>query len=155
MQSEQRGPARGRPDARSTTVLRTAALVAAVFGGLTIWSGGRALFGAGDVGAAVPFVLWFNFLAGFLYLVAGYGLWRLHRWASLLALAIAICTALVFMAFGVHVAAGGAFEIRTVIAMTLRTAAWGAIAALSGWLLMRRSAERDFTAPPQRTSGKN
>jgi hypothetical protein len=38
-------------------------------------SGGRALFGGADMGAVVPFVLWFNFLAGFAYVAAGLGLW--------------------------------------------------------------------------------
>ena len=35
---------------------------------------------------------------------------------------------LVFVAFGLHVAQGGAFEMRTVYAMALRSAVWGAIA---------------------------
>jgi len=60
---------------RSRTLTITAA-VATVFGLLTIVSGGRALFGGVDMGAAVPFVLWFNFLAGFAYVLAGIGLWR-------------------------------------------------------------------------------
>ncbi len=49
---------------RSVTI---AAVVAVIFGLLTIFSGGRALFGGADMGAVVPFVLWFNFLAGFAY----------------------------------------------------------------------------------------
>jgi hypothetical protein len=38
---------------------------------------------------------------------------------------------LVFALFGLHVATGGAFEMRTVWAMTLRTAVWTAIAVLA------------------------
>jgi len=45
--------------------LTIAASVAIVFGALTIVAGGRALFGGADMGAVVPFVLWFNFCAGF------------------------------------------------------------------------------------------
>jgi hypothetical protein len=108
--------------------------VALVFGALTVFSGGRVLFSPEAArlaaGSYVPFVLWFNFLAGFAYIVAGVGLWLWHRWAARLGLAIAIATALVFAAFGVHVALGGAFEVRTVAAMTLRTALWATIAAL-------------------------
>lgn len=48
--------------------LWVAAGIAVVFGALTIFSGGKAMFdGAaaqGAVGNAVPFVLWFNFLSG-------------------------------------------------------------------------------------------
>ena len=111
------------------------ALIALAFGALTVFSGGRVLFGP-DVarvaaGHYVPFVLWFNFLAGFAYIAAGVGLWLWRRWAAWLALAIAVGTVLVFAAFGVHVVIGGAFEVRTVAAMTLRTALWATIAALA------------------------
>jgi hypothetical protein len=76
----------------------------------------------------VGFVLWFNFLAGFAYVVAGAGLWMRRRWSAQLALAIAAATVLMFGAFGIHVAAGGAFEARTAWAMTLRSAVWILIA---------------------------
>jgi hypothetical protein len=81
-----------------------------------------------DMGAVVPFVLWFNFLAGFAYIVGGVLLWRGHRLALPVALAILIATATVFAAFGWRVATGGAYEPRTVGAMTLRTAFWAVMA---------------------------
>lgn len=109
-----------------------AALVALAFGALTVASGARVLFGSeatrAAAGAYVPFVLWFNFVAGFAYIAAGAGLWLWRRWAARLAFGIAAATALVFAAFGVHIVMGGAFEPRTVAAMTLRTAFWIAIA---------------------------
>lgn len=109
-----------------------AALVALAFGALTVASGARVLFGSeatrAAAGAYVPFVLWFNFVAGFAYIAAGAGLWLWRRWAARLAIGIAAATALVFAAFGVHIVMGGAFEPRTVAAMTLRTAFWIAIA---------------------------
>lgn len=102
-----------------------------VFGLLTIVSGGRALFGGVDMGAVVPFVLWFNFSAGFAYVLAGIGLWRGAMWAPALSLAIAVATAAVFAAFLWHVRSGGAWEARTMGAMILRTGVWVAIAALA------------------------
>ncbi|MCB5412136.1 hypothetical protein [Pseudogemmobacter faecipullorum] len=39
-----------------------AGVAAIAFGLLTLISGGSALFGLVDMGAVVPFVLWFNFL---------------------------------------------------------------------------------------------
>jgi hypothetical protein len=125
--------------------LKIAAIVALAFGVLTILSGGTALFGGPEaraaVGDAVPFVLWFNFLAGFAYSVAGIGLWLHHPWAARLALLIALATVVVFAAFGLHIAAGGAYEPRTVGAMTLRCVVWLAIAGLATRLLhVRRSA---------------
>ena len=82
-------------------------LVAVIFGLLTIKEGGAVLFGDEAARAAagnyVPFVLWFNFVAGFAYVVAGAGLWLQQRWAVWLAVAIAAATALTFAAFSVHV----------------------------------------------------
>ncbi len=66
--------------------LTVAAAVAVIFGLLTIVSGGRALFGGVDMGAVVPFVLWFNFVAGFAYVLTGIGLWRGAGWAPMLSL---------------------------------------------------------------------
>ena len=110
-------------------------LVAAGFGLLTLKEGGTILFGDEAARAAagnyVPFVLWFNFLAGFAYVIAGVGLWLQQRWAVWLAAAIATATALTFAAFGVHIYSGGAFELRTVIAMSLRTLVWVAITAIA------------------------
>ncbi len=105
-----------------------AAPLAAVFGVVTIGAGGRTLFGppTGEAGI-VPFVLWFNFIAGFAYVAAGAGLFWSKRWAAQLAAAIAAATLIVFAAFGLHVAAGGDFAWRTVGAMTLRSAVWIAI----------------------------
>jgi hypothetical protein len=119
--------------------LRAAAVVAVLFGAATVASGANVLFGGGAAaaGSYVPFVVWFNFLAGFAYVAAGVGLWREQRWAARLALALAVLTAAVFAAFGWHVAAGGAFEMRTVAAMTLRTLLWAAIAALAYFSLRR------------------
>lgn len=120
--------------------MRVVSLIAIGFGLMTIWEGGAVLFVDGAArqaaGHYVPFVLWFNFLAGFAYIVAGVGLWMRRRWAAWLAIVITVATALVFLAFGVHVALGGARERRTVVAMTLRTLVWAGIAAIA-W---RRSA---------------
>lgn len=119
----------------------TISLVAAGFGLLTIKEGGTILFGddtARDAaGNYVPFVLWFNFLAGFFYVIAGAGLWLQQRWAARLAVAIALATALTFVAFVVHIYFGGAFEQRTVIAMSLRTLLWATIAAIAWRGLVR------------------
>ena len=121
--------------------IRAMSLVAVGFGLLTLKEGGTILFGDAGARAAagnyVPFVLWFNFLAGFAYVVAGIGLWRQQRWAAWLAVAIAAATALVFAVFGAHIASGGAYEQRTVIAMSLRTLVWAVIAVLAYRRLLR------------------
>ena len=121
--------------------LKAAGAIGLVFGLLSVFSGGTALFGGeaarAAVGNAVPFVLWFNFAAGFFYVVAGLGLLLNRSWAVWLSIAIGVATALVLAAFGLHVAGGGLYEMRTVGAMLLRSAVWAIIAAV-GWRSMRR-----------------
>jgi hypothetical protein len=112
-------------------VLRIAGGVAIAFGLLTVASGGATLLGELEMGAVVLFVLWFNTLAGVAYVLAGLGLWQARRWAVPLSLAIFVATLLVFAGFGLHVAQGGAFEMRTVFAMALRSAVWGGIALVA------------------------
>ena len=112
-----------------------AAVVAIAFGVLSVFSGGRALFGGeaarAAIGDAVPFVLWFNFLAGFAYIVAGIGLFLRHQPAVWVSVGILVSTALVMLVFGVHVMQGGAYEMRTAGAMILRTGVWAVISVIA------------------------
>lgn len=123
---------------------RAAAGVAIVFGLLTIVSGGVALFGGpaavAAAGDAVPFVLWFNFLSGFLYLLAGIGIAMGRRWSVMLSAGLAAMIAAVFFLFGLHVLQGAAFEMRTVGAMSLRLIVWIAIAGVAARHLPPRQA---------------
>lgn len=128
---------------RSRLIPRIAAGFAIAFGVLTVFSGGATLLGRADMGKVVPFVVWFNTLAGVAYVVAGLGLWQGRRWAFSLSLAIFTATLLVFAGFGLHVARGGAYEMRTVVAMALRSAVWGAIT-----LVARQTLAVDRRNPP-------
>ena len=100
-------------------------LLTIISGGLTLFVDGRAREAAGNY---VPFVLWYNFLAGFVYLLTGIGLIKWRKWAVDLALVIAAFNLLVFAALGAHIYSGSAYEIRTVFAMLLRCVLWLAIA---------------------------
>lgn len=115
--------------------LRGAAVAALLFGALTIKAGGAVLFGPPQAteaaGNVVPFILWFNFLAGFAYLAAAAGLWRAAVWGTWTAAAIAAATAIAFLLLGIAIAGGAGFEMRTVWAMTLRSAFWAGIAYLA------------------------
>ena len=118
-------------------------IIAVVFGIMTIKSGGSVLFINGEArqaaGNYVDFVLWFNFLAGFFYVAAGIGIWLEKAWAAKVAITIAVLTLLVFAAFGVHILNGGEYEQRTVIAMSVRSLLWTAIAVISWYQLLRRT----------------
>ncbi|MCB1461742.1 MAG: hypothetical protein KDJ90_04780 [Nitratireductor sp.] len=109
-------------------------ILAIVFGLVTIMSGGWILFGGPHIrmaaGEIVPFVLWFNFFAGFTYCVAGFGIWMRYSWSVWLSVLIAAATVLLFFVFGLYLLSGGAYEIRTVGALTLRSVAWISIALI-------------------------
>lgn len=115
--------------------IRAVSLLAIVFGLATIKEGGSVLLDLGTARAAaghyVPFVLWFNSLAGFAYVLAGIGLWLQRRWATSLAIAIAAATVLASLALGIAILAGTPFERRTAFAMVLRSAVWIAIAGFA------------------------
>ncbi len=110
------------------------AVIAVVFGVMTIKSGASVIFIDGEARTAagnyVDFVLWFNFCAGFFYVFTGIGIWLEKSWATAAAISIAVLTLLTFGAFGIHVSGGGEFELRTVIAMSLRTVVWVVIAVI-------------------------
>ena len=110
------------------------ALFAVLFGLLTIISGGRVLFNVEAqqaAGSYVAFVLWFNFLVGFAYIIAGVGLWTWQRWSMWLSFSIAAASLIVFAAFGLHILTGGSYEMRTIAAMSLRTVVWLIISAVA------------------------
>ncbi len=115
-------------------IILAVAIVAILFGVLTIFSGGSVIFSDSAAQAAgnyVPFVVWFNFLAGFAYVIAGIGLYQWRRWAVNLSVIIAVATLLVFAGLGFHVMQDGAFEMRTVFAMVFRSTVWIIFSALA------------------------
>ncbi|MCK0126260.1 hypothetical protein MWU76_17855 [Gelidibacter sp. F2691] len=115
--------------------LKLLPVFALVFGIITIISGGGVLFGPADLqakaGDFVGFVVWFNFIAGWFYVVTAIGLWLGKAWAARLAAFIAISTALVALGFGIAVLRGTPYELRTVGALMLRFSVWAAIALVA------------------------
>ena len=115
---------------------RPAAIAAALFGGLTIFSGSMVLFGPAAAqraaGDAVPFVVIFNTVAGFAYLIAAAALWRGHPAARWIALGIAGATLVVLAAFALTALDGTKVEARTALALPFRAAFWLVIAWLAG-----------------------
>lgn len=117
-------------------------VIAVVFGLLTIKSGGSVLFVDGiareEAGNYVPFVLWFNFFAGFAYLLAGIGLFMQKLWAAWMSVFIVAATTVVFSLFGLHILNDGMYELRTVVAMSLRAVIWALIATFAYRKIIRQ-----------------
>jgi len=120
------------------------AIIAILFGLLTLKSGGEVLFingvGREAAGNFIPYVLWFNFVMGLIYIIAGIGLWLQKKWAAWLSIFIAVSTLVVFAILGVHIYLGGLFEQRTIGAMTLRSSLWSiiSIVAYRNLLMLKR-----------------
>jgi len=110
------------------TSLKIIATIALAFGAMTLFSGGSVLFGPDSArqsaGAYMPFVLWFNFVAGFAYIAAAVGILLGRGWAFGLSLTIAVLTGVVGLIFAGYAMSGAPFEMRTVGALTLRTGFW-------------------------------
>jgi len=127
-------------------VLWVLAAVAIVFGVLTIKSAYLVLFTTGtfhqQAGNYLPLVVWFNGIAGFLYVIAGLGLFKQKIWAVRVSIFLAISTLTVFALFGMHVSNGGLYEHRTVGAMSIRSALWIVI-ALVAWFKICKNSRAD------------
>lgn len=127
---------------RRAASLWAVTIIAVLFGLLTIKSGGSVLFIDGEArqqaGNYVAFVLWFNFTAGFAYLIAGAGLCKQQGWAAWLAMLIAVATLVVFVLLALHILNGGRYELRTVIAMSLRSLVWILIAVFARKTILKR-----------------
>lgn len=129
-----------------TITIWVISLLAIVFGLMTLKSGGAVLFTDGEArlaaGHYVPFVLWFNFFAGFFYIVAAIALWLMRPWSAWLSLVIAVVTLAAFTGLGLHILSGGEYEMRTVVAMALRSAVWIMIALFTWHQFMRKTINR-------------
>lgn len=106
-------------------ILKIVALASAFFGLLTVFAGGSVILGLFGFrekeGNYVLFVVWANFICGFLYLLASYGFFKRKNWTSAVlssALWILIAAAVVLFFWILN---GEPYETKTIIAMVVRT----------------------------------
>lgn len=120
---------------RLNFAIKASGVTAILFGIATVVSGGNAILNLHGIRKyseeIVSFVLYFNFLAGFAYIITGIGLILRSRWAPAFAVTVAIATVIVFAGFGVWIFQGRAYEMRTLIAMSLRTAFWCSVSIVA------------------------
>ena len=110
---------------------RASALIAAVFGLVTVAAGGRILFGFGEAGfQVVPAVLLFNVVMGVAYIAASFIIVRSLKWGMLASAVIVLANLIVLLALLAMRAGGGAVATQTLSAMTLRTSVWAMIYVL-------------------------
>ncbi|MEK7434918.1 MAG: hypothetical protein AABZ74_17420 [Cyanobacteriota bacterium] len=117
------------------STLNFIAIIVILFGLATLKEGGSIIFNIGSskvyAGNYVPFVLWFNFFSGFVYITAGFGLWFKKNWASKLSLYLFGSILFIYALFITHILFGGLYETRTIFAMALRAIIWAITAFVS------------------------
>jgi hypothetical protein len=117
-------------------------VLAIIFGVLTIKSSYLVLFTTGEfhqaAGNYLPFVVTFNGIAGFFYIIAGLGFFKNIQWSAWLSIGLALSTLLIFMLFGWYVNEGGLYEQRTVAAMVIRSGFWVILSLIAWFSLIKK-----------------
>ncbi|MBK8613516.1 MAG: hypothetical protein IPN85_08465 [Flavobacteriales bacterium] len=111
---------------KTPPILRTIlATVLLLFGVLTLFLSTSVIFDLFGIrereGNYVPVVVWANFIASILYVLAAVGLLAQKRWPPTLLLTVVLVLVAAGIAFGWHVLSGGLHEQKTIGALTFRT----------------------------------
>lgn len=115
-------------------IRRLLALVAIVFGLVTIFAGGRVLLGADPGYIVFRPLLVYNTGMGLAYIAAGVAAWLSPVRARQAAATIFALNLLVLVAIAALHAPGDSVAIESVRAMTLRTVVWLALFVAFAWL---------------------
>ncbi len=133
------------------TTLKISAILLTLFALITVFMSGSVIFDLFGIrekeGNYVLFIVITNFICGFIYLAAAYGLFFGRTWTTrLLVFATSILT-ISFVGLIWHISSGGIYEQQTVKAMLFRIAITAVFAGLS-WRFT--SAEKDYSLIKQK-----
>ena len=99
--------------------------VLTIFGLVTAFMSSSVLFDWFGIrekeGNYVPFVVIANFICGFLYLTAAFGIFKDKKWSPYLLIFAFIILIITFIALYFHINSGGIYETKTVKALAFRT----------------------------------
>lgn len=118
---------------------KTLALLAVLFGAMTIFAGSRVLTATNPGYVVFLPLLKYNTAMGFVYVVVGAIAWRNHNLGRNGAFAIFVLNFIVLVAIGIEYTPGGEVAIESLRAMTLRTVVWLVIFSGLWWLSRRNS----------------
>jgi len=106
------------------TLIKSAAIVLAIFGLITLFLSGSVildLFGVrAREGNYVLFVVWANFLSSILYLFAAFGFLKTKKCTTHILGISAILLIVAFIGLIIHINSGGIYETKTIGAMIFR-----------------------------------
>lgn len=118
---------------------RALALLAVLFGVVTIFAGSRVLTGADPGYVVFQPLLIYNTAMGFVYVGVGTMSWRNLNPGRNGAFAIFVLNLIALVAIGIAYTPGGEVAIDSLRAMTLRTVVWLAIFSGLWWLSRRKT----------------
>lgn len=129
-----------------TTMLKISAIVLTLFALITLFMSGSVIFDLFGIrekeGNYVLFIVIANFISGFIYLIAAYGLFFGRTWTTRLLVFATSMLTISFVGLIWHISSGGIYEQQTVKAMLFRIAITAVFAGLS-WRF--NSAEKDYS----------
>lgn len=133
------------------TTLKISAILLTLFALITVFMSGSVIFDLFGIrekeGNYVLFIVIANFISGFIYLIAAYGLFFGRTWTTrLLVFATSILT-ISFVGLIWHISSGGIYEQQTVKAMLFRIAITAVFVGLS-WRFT--SDEKDYSLIKQK-----
>ncbi|HCZ34745.1 MAG TPA: hypothetical protein DHV26_02325 [Cytophagales bacterium] len=133
------------------TILKISAIILTLFALITLFMSSSVIFDLFGIrekeGNYVLFIVITNFICGFIYLVAAYGMFFGRTWTTrLLVFATSILT-ISFVGLIWHISSGGIYEQQTLKAMLFRIAITAVFAGLS-WRFT--SAEKDYSLIKQK-----
>ena len=103
---------------------RVTAALMGLFGLVSLLATGAILLNIGEAreeaGFYIPVVVWMNFFAAILYLLAAYGLMKYQPWTPAAILIAAVLLVVAAIGFYLHVQTGGDYEPRTIGALAFR-----------------------------------
>lgn len=126
-----------------TSVLKISAIILTLFALTTIFMSGSVIFDLFNIrekeGHYVLFIVITNFLCGFLYMVAVYGMFFRRIWTTRLLVLVTSILVISFLGLGWHILNGGIYEQQTVRAMLFRISLTVVFAVLSWRLISSKS----------------
>lgn len=125
-----------------TIILKVAAVIITLFALITLFMSTSVIFDLFGIrekeGNYVLFVVISNFIAGFMYLFAAYGLFTEKTWATKLLLITTTILVVSFVGLLIHANSGGIYEKKTITAMLSRIAITGAFAVISWFFITKK-----------------
>jgi len=123
-------------------ILKITAVIITIFALLTLFMSTSVIFDLFNIrekeGNYVMFVVFTNFIVGFMYLFSAFGIFKEKTWTTKLLLLATIILIIGFIGLLIHANTGGIYETKTIGAMIFRISITSVFAGLSWFYISRK-----------------